>query len=338
MATDTTVPRLHDTLPRQDEAYRPEKEDASRFQISLDMQADVRELSSTHASPADVLNLDGDRLSSSTSDPDRSAERAHSISISDDINQNRRDDSSVVSDLSQQEASGLNQVDVVPLATMSLPNNRPRSLAANLPDSTSLRFGGVRRNIAEVVDLDEVDNLPPFQRRRITRQPDVIDIGDDDDDEVAAEGVINEYDYDDSDYSELEDDDFDDVGGDNDDSISVGNSDDDGYSGNQDVLQWQKHKVVEEKPVESSTLLSDFNCVICFDQPEILMATPCGHMYCHECMYKALSSGSKATQTMGECSVCRRKVLYTRVIALELKLGDDELDQLEEVTSSDQAG
>lgn len=73
-------------------------------------------------------------------------------------------------------------------------------------------------------------------------------------------------------------------------------------------------------PVESSTKLGDFTCVICFDQPEIVGATPCGHLYCYNCMYRALASGSKATSASGECSVCRRRVSYKSLIMLEMKV------------------
>ncbi|KAK9447258.1 uncharacterized protein V1518DRAFT_421755 [Limtongia smithiae] len=87
---------------------------------------------------------------------------------------------------------------------------------------------------------------------------------------------------------------------------------------------------VDERPTESSTILSDFSCVICFDQPDVVVATPCGHLYCINCVFRALSSGRKANRTYGECSICRRKVAYKRVVALEMKLAPDT-DGVDEV-------
>ncbi|KAK9459664.1 uncharacterized protein V1516DRAFT_680496 [Lipomyces oligophaga] len=80
------------------------------------------------------------------------------------------------------------------------------------------------------------------------------------------------------------------------------------------------------KPEESSTLLSAFTCVICYDQPENIAATPCGHLYCIDCLYRALAASSTATATSGECSICRRKVFYKNIIPLELRVDDDYTD------------
>ncbi|KAK9240038.1 hypothetical protein V1525DRAFT_396685 [Lipomyces kononenkoae] len=99
------------------------------------------------------------------------------------------------------------------------------------------------------------------------------------------------------------------------------------------TVSWRNLPQIEEKPRESPTILSEFTCVICFDQPDILAATPCGHLYCYDCIYRALSAGTKATATTGECSVCRRKVPYKRVLPLEMKLGEGELDEVEEAAA-----
>ncbi|KAK9361813.1 hypothetical protein V1504DRAFT_389287 [Lipomyces starkeyi] len=107
---------------------------------------------------------------------------------------------------------------------------------------------------------------------------------------------------------------------------------------NEDMESWlQNQQRIEEKPTESSRILSEFTCVICFDQPDILAATPCGHLYCYDCIYRALSAGTKATATTGECSVCRRKVPYKRVLPLEMKLGEGELDEVEEAPAPEVA-
>ncbi|KAK9376710.1 uncharacterized protein V1513DRAFT_423146 [Lipomyces chichibuensis] len=150
----------------------------------------------------------------------------------------------------------------------------------------------------DVVDLDE---LPPSESRRKRRRvifdaeaEDVIEVNDDSS-LASDEDVVAEIDE------------------------------------NEDLEFWrQNQQRIEEKPTESSRILSEFTCVICFDQPDILAATPCGHLYCYDCIYRALSAGTKATATTGECSVCRRKVPYKRVLPLEMKLGEGELDEVEE--------
>ncbi|ODQ63548.1 hypothetical protein NADFUDRAFT_13977, partial [Nadsonia fulvescens var. elongata DSM 6958] len=68
--------------------------------------------------------------------------------------------------------------------------------------------------------------------------------------------------------------------------------------------------------------LRDFVCPICLASPEIIAATPCGHMYCSDCIFKALSSTTRSSEVKGECSICRRKVLYKKVTFLEFKLGN----------------
>ncbi|KAK9453408.1 hypothetical protein V1511DRAFT_73666 [Dipodascopsis uninucleata] len=178
----------------------------------------------------------------------------------------------------------------------------------------------------EIVDLDDTasvhdsnDDVTLEDRHRNKRQR----IGSRR--EIPSNNIIELHDDDDTDYgSDLERIERD--GG------SIESSDEEHLSNSEeDAITFQQQKRIAEKKVsESSTLLSDFNCVICFDQPDILAATPCGHLYCRDCIYKAVSSTSKATATTGECSVCRRKVLYKKIVCLEMMLGRDELDALEE--------
>ncbi|KAK9470717.1 uncharacterized protein V1510DRAFT_422273 [Dipodascopsis tothii] len=94
----------------------------------------------------------------------------------------------------------------------------------------------------------------------------------------------------------------------------------DGPDGGADVAS-DDVQAIKELPVESSTKLSDFTCVICFDSPEMVAATPCGHLYCYECVYRALSASSHANAKGGECSVCRTRVLYKNVVVLEMRVG-----------------
>uniref|UniRef100_A0A060T7P2 ARAD1B21274p n=1 Tax=Blastobotrys adeninivorans TaxID=409370 RepID=A0A060T7P2_BLAAD len=66
--------------------------------------------------------------------------------------------------------------------------------------------------------------------------------------------------------------------------------------------------------------LSNFTCSICYDEPEIVAVTPCGHLYCSECVFRALCSSVRATKYRGECSICRKKVPFKQVKYLEFKM------------------
>lgn len=92
--------------------------------------------------------------------------------------------------------------------------------------------------------------------------------------------------------------------------------DDDDY----EVLEAEKADVqaVEEllaNPPEKNAqaAFKNFECPICFDNPETLAVIPCGHMYCSECVFKAVA-------VKGNCSICRKKVKHTMVKFLEMKV------------------
>ncbi|KAK6361626.1 SUMO-targeted ubiquitin ligase complex subunit slx8 [Orbilia blumenaviensis] len=65
--------------------------------------------------------------------------------------------------------------------------------------------------------------------------------------------------------------------------------------------------------------IADFKCVICLDDPENLSATPCGHLFCNECIKTTLRFG-RPTAKLGKCPVCRGKVAIREIVPLELKL------------------
>ncbi|KAK9326057.1 hypothetical protein V1517DRAFT_335303 [Lipomyces orientalis] len=177
-------------------------------------------------------------------------------------------------------------------------DNRNASSSAGSSSATSRRLRS-RAEVENVVDLDEVQpsGSQPKRRRVVidAETEDVIELNDDSS-LASEEDGLEEID-------EVED------------------------------IQLGRHHLRIEKPAESSSILSEFACVICFDQPDILAATPCGHLYCYDCIFRALSAGAKATATTGECSVCRRKVPYKRVLPLEMKLGEGESDEVEEAAA-----
>ena len=59
--------------------------------------------------------------------------------------------------------------------------------------------------------------------------------------------------------------------------------------------------------------LKHYECPICFDNPEVIAVIPCGHMYCSDCVFKAIA-------VKGNCSICRKSVRHTQVKFLELKV------------------
>lgn len=60
--------------------------------------------------------------------------------------------------------------------------------------------------------------------------------------------------------------------------------------------------------------LNTAHCAVCFDSPEETIVLPCGHIYCLDCVFKALSSMKTSTKHGGPCSLCRATTSYKRLI------------------------
>ncbi|ODV87211.1 hypothetical protein CANARDRAFT_191053, partial [[Candida] arabinofermentans NRRL YB-2248] len=65
--------------------------------------------------------------------------------------------------------------------------------------------------------------------------------------------------------------------------------------------------------------LKDVTCPICMDEIEKCVASPCGHFYCSDCVYKALASSQVRSKNHGICSLCRKTVSYKDLVWLKVR-------------------
>ncbi|KAG5361524.1 E3 ubiquitin-protein ligase complex SLX5-SLX8 subunit SLX8 [Yarrowia sp. C11] len=88
---------------------------------------------------------------------------------------------------------------------------------------------------------------------------------------------------------------------------------------------------------DTNSKLREMKCPICLESPDQLCVTECGHLYCGDCVFQALSSGVRASEATGECSICRKAVAYSKVVFLETRMGpllaheDDEYETDESI-------
>lgn len=67
-------------------------------------------------------------------------------------------------------------------------------------------------------------------------------------------------------------------------------------------------------------MIGNLKCPICLDTPDVIAVADCGHIYCRDCIFIALSGSARADKVKGECSVCRQKVRYDATWFPQLKL------------------
>ncbi|KAK9382798.1 uncharacterized protein V2V93DRAFT_366001 [Kockiozyma suomiensis] len=232
--------------------------------------------------------------------------------MASDYSRSASEQSFFSADSHSQSSAPLPPAPTIPIDS-SLASTAPHSTPTSRPSNSQFRS-------YDIVDLDseavvmlspELGSQQEFatdhsRKRRRVESSSVIDIEDD------SESDLQKYNV-----SPL-------LNGDEDSE----DEDEEGQSG--EHREWQRKQL--EKPTESSSILSDFSCVICFDQPDILALTPCGHMYCMDCIWRALTTGAKATTAGGECPICRRKVQLKKVIPLQMRLADEETDEVDEVS------
>lgn len=62
----------------------------------------------------------------------------------------------------------------------------------------------------------------------------------------------------------------------------------------------------------------DYKCPICFEPPEVSMMTPCGHVFCCECLFQMVNN-SRTPKRAGVCALCRKSVNLRNIKMLVLR-------------------
>ena len=106
--------------------------------------------------------------------------------------------------------------------------------------------------------------------------------------------------------------------------ITLDSSDED--SGDVEVVDFQRETkdLLNNPQQESKTkALHNLECPICFDTITTATATPCGHVFCLECLQQSVSSSTARGQTarhgVGLCPLCRMKVNFKDTMVLRMK-------------------
>ncbi|SCW00093.1 LAFE_0B09296g1_1 [Lachancea fermentati] len=95
------------------------------------------------------------------------------------------------------------------------------------------------------------------------------------------------------------------------------NSDSDAEARLQQVVEISDEEPADElqekivRPSEHKRA-SDYKCPICFDPPEAALVTPCGHVFCTECLFQMVNS-SRGYRRAGHCALCRKEVKFKDV-------------------------
>jgi hypothetical protein len=78
--------------------------------------------------------------------------------------------------------------------------------------------------------------------------------------------------------------------------------------------------------ITNTKTFKDVTCAICMDRIEDAVAAACGHVFCAECIYRALASsrepghgGTGPGGRRGKCPMCRKVVAYKNLVWLKVR-------------------
>ncbi|GMG20177.1 unnamed protein product [Ambrosiozyma monospora] len=77
--------------------------------------------------------------------------------------------------------------------------------------------------------------------------------------------------------------------------------------------------MLKESNNNSTKFLKEVTCPICFDEIKQCVASPCGHFFCSNCVYKALASSKVSSNASGCCALCRKTVNYKDLVWLKFR-------------------
>ncbi|KAH3683035.1 hypothetical protein WICPIJ_006004 [Wickerhamomyces pijperi] len=73
-----------------------------------------------------------------------------------------------------------------------------------------------------------------------------------------------------------------------------------------------KDQLANNKPTNISKLASA-QCSICLEPPTVAVFLTCGHIFCSQCAFKALSTTKQSTKEKGPCPLCRHETSYKKI-------------------------
>lgn len=84
--------------------------------------------------------------------------------------------------------------------------------------------------------------------------------------------------------------------------------------------------LLKESRTNQNDKMGNVTCPICMEPIEKCVASPCGHFFCADCMYKAMASSKVPGSTKGRCALCRKIVQYKDLVWLKFRYRKKPID------------